>query len=57
VYRANQDVRVARRVAEVCKQRHQVIVAGQEFLVRFPHYAERPVYLSDSDAGRKSKSA
>ena len=45
--RENHDVRVARRVANVCNQPFQVIPAGQEFLSRFSHYAERAVYLAD----------
>jgi asparagine synthase (glutamine-hydrolysing) len=45
--RENQDVRIARRVANVCKQPYQVITAGSEFLGRFPHYAERAIYLTD----------
>jgi asparagine synthase (glutamine-hydrolysing) len=45
--RENQDVRVGRRVAQVCKQPFEVIPAGEEFLSRFPHYAERAVYLTD----------
>jgi asparagine synthase (glutamine-hydrolysing) len=54
MFRENQDVRVARRVAEACGQPFQVITAGEEFLTRFPHYAERAVYLSDGsvDVGR-----
>jgi len=47
MFRDNQDVRVARRVAQVCGQSHQVITAGREFLSHFPRYAERAVYLSD----------
>jgi len=34
-------------VAKACNQTFQVITAGQEFLARFPHYAERAVYLAD----------
>ncbi len=54
IFRENQDVRVARRVAEVCRQPHQVLTAGKEFLSQFSHYAERAVYLSDGcvDVGR-----
>jgi asparagine synthase (glutamine-hydrolysing) len=54
MFRDNQDVRVARRVAEVCEQPHQVLVAGSEFLSQFPRYAERAVYLTDGcvDVGR-----
>ncbi|HVT93846.1 MAG TPA: hypothetical protein VHD76_13455 [Bryobacteraceae bacterium] len=49
-----QDVAVARQVARVCGQPHQVIPAGEEFLSRFQHYAERAVYLTDGcvDVGR-----
>ena len=47
MFRENHDVRVARRVADVCKQPHQVITAGQEFLSQFGRYAERAVYLTD----------
>jgi asparagine synthase (glutamine-hydrolysing) len=54
MFRENQDVRVARRVANVCKQTHQVLAAGQDFLLQFPQYAERAVYLTDGcvDVGR-----
>jgi asparagine synthase (glutamine-hydrolysing) len=47
MYRDNQDVRIARRVASVCQQPHEVITVGKEFLDRFPHYAERSVYLTE----------
>lgn len=54
MYRENHDVRVARQVAKACNQPFQVITAGQEFLSRFAHYAERAVYLTDGcvDVGR-----
>ncbi len=45
-----QDVIIARKVAKICRQPHQVIPLGDEFLSRFPHYAERTVYLSDGCA-------
>ena len=65
-YRDNEDVKLARRVANVgrcidrcvfakiCGQSHQVITTGNEFLSRFPHYAERSIYLTDAcvDLGR-----
>jgi len=41
------DVVVARHVARACEQSHEVIPVGQEFLSRFPYYAERTVYLTD----------
>jgi asparagine synthase (glutamine-hydrolysing) len=47
MYRDNRDVQLARRVAQICGQQHQVITTGKEFLARFPHYAERTVYLTD----------
>jgi asparagine synthase (glutamine-hydrolysing) len=42
------DVVVARQIAQECQQPHQVITLGNEFFARFPHYAERSVYLSDA---------
>jgi asparagine synthase (glutamine-hydrolysing) len=46
-YRDNQDVILARRVAQICGQRHEVIETGEEFLSQFAHYAERTIYLTD----------
>jgi asparagine synthase (glutamine-hydrolysing) len=46
-YRDCQDVLLARQVALRCEQPYEVIPVGQEFLSRFPEYAERAVYLTD----------
>jgi asparagine synthase (glutamine-hydrolysing) len=46
-YRDNQDVRLARRVAQLCGQTHQVIPVDGTFLSRFPHYAGRTLYLTE----------
>jgi asparagine synthase (glutamine-hydrolysing) len=48
MYRENQDVRLARRVAEICGQSYQIITAGDDCLARFPYYAERTIYLTDA---------
>jgi asparagine synthase (glutamine-hydrolysing) len=50
MFRDCRDVLVARRVARTCEQSHEVIQVGEEFLSRFPHYAERTVYLTDGCA-------
>ena len=50
-YRECHDVKIARKVAQICKQPYQVIPVAEEFLSRFAHYAERTVYLSDGGAG------
>jgi len=47
MFRECRDVVVARQVAAVCHQKHDVIKVGSEFLGRFPNYAERSVYLTD----------
>ena len=47
MFRECQDVQIARRVANVCRQSHDVITVGDEFLSRFPHYAERCVHLTE----------
>jgi asparagine synthase (glutamine-hydrolysing) len=48
MFRDCRDVTVARQVTGVCQQPHEVIRVGEEFLSRFPHYAERSVYLTDA---------
>jgi len=50
MYRDCRDVLVARQVARACGQSHEVISVGNEFLSRFPYYAERLVYLTDGCA-------
>src|SRR5262249_37886569 len=45
--RDSEDVLVARKVAALTGQSHEVIRAGAEFLKDFPSYAERSVYLSE----------
>ncbi len=54
MYRDNQDVIIARKVARISGQSHQVITTGKAFLARFAHYAERSIYLTDAcvDLGR-----
>ncbi len=47
MYRENQDVYLARRVAQICGQSHQIITADGAFLSKFPQYAERTIYLTD----------
>jgi len=49
-FRDCQDVIIARKVAAICQQPHQVIRVGDDFLSHFPKYAERTVYLSDGCA-------
>ena len=54
MYRDNQDVILARKVAQLCGQPHEVITTGKEFLSRFARYAERSIYFTDAcvDLGR-----
>ena len=47
MYRENQDVHLARRVAKICAQPYQIITADGAFLSKFPEYAERTLYLTD----------
>jgi asparagine synthase (glutamine-hydrolysing) len=46
-FRDSQDVRIGRQIASICRQPHQVIDVGDEFLNGFARYAERCVYLSE----------
>ncbi len=56
MFRDCQDVLVARKVADICRQSHHAITVGNEFLQRFSRYAERSVFLSDGcvDVSRAS---
>ncbi len=49
--RASQDVRIARQVSQVCGQPHSVLRVGEDFLARFPSYAERTVHLGEACIG------
>lgn len=46
-YRECADVKVAREVARICQQSHEIIPVEKQFLRDFPALAERTVYLSD----------
>jgi asparagine synthase (glutamine-hydrolysing) len=46
-YHENQDVIVARQVAQACQQNHEVICVGEDFLSQFASYAERSIYITD----------
>jgi asparagine synthase (glutamine-hydrolysing) len=41
------DVKIARHVASICQQPHQVIPVGRDFLSQFPTLAEKTVYVTD----------
>ena len=47
MYRDCRDVTVARSVAKLCGQPHELILLGEEYLSKFAHYSDRTVYLSD----------
>lgn len=47
MFRECQDVRIARKIATLCGQTHQVITVGAEFLSQFPHYAEKTVDMTE----------
>jgi asparagine synthase (glutamine-hydrolysing) len=49
-FRECHDVRIARKVAQICKQPYEVINVDDGFLSNFARYAERTVYLSDGCA-------
>jgi asparagine synthase (glutamine-hydrolysing) len=49
-YRDCRDIVVARKVARACRQAHEVLRVGDDFLSRFHQYAERTIYLTDGCA-------
>lgn len=46
-YRDCADVRIARRIAKICKQPHETIVVDSQFFAEFPSLAEKAVFVSD----------
>lgn len=54
MFRDNQDVKIARRIAALCEQPFTVVTADAAFLAEFGEYARRAVYLTDGcvDVGR-----
>jgi asparagine synthase (glutamine-hydrolysing) len=47
MYRDCADVRISRKVAEVCRQEHRTIRVDRDFLQQFPALAEKTVRVSD----------
>jgi asparagine synthase (glutamine-hydrolysing) len=47
VYRDCADVKIARKVARACQQRHETIRISKDFFSEFPALAKRSVYYSD----------
>ena len=47
MYRENQDVHLARRVAKICGQPYRVVTVDGECMAKFPEHAERTLYLTD----------
>jgi asparagine synthase (glutamine-hydrolysing) len=47
MFRDCQDVVIARKVAEICHQSHEIIPLAEDFLANFGRLAERSVYLTD----------
>ena len=46
-FRDTYDVRIGRKVAQLCQQPHQVIEIGDDFLARFANYADRTVSITE----------
>jgi asparagine synthase (glutamine-hydrolysing) len=49
MYRHCYDVKLAREIAEVCNQSHQIMEVGKKFFPEFPALAEKAVYVSDGN--------
>lgn len=46
-FRDSYDVRIGRKIADICRQPHQVIEVGNEFLSGFGDYAERSIRITE----------
>lgn len=49
IYRDSFDVKVARKVAELCNQPYQVLRVGKDFFADFPNLAEKTVFITDGN--------
>jgi asparagine synthase (glutamine-hydrolysing) len=47
IYRDCTDVTIARKIAKLCRQSHENINVGSQFLAEFPSLAEKAVFISD----------
>jgi asparagine synthase (glutamine-hydrolysing) len=47
MYRDSFDVKIARKVANICQQRHSTIDVNRKFFAEFPALAKRAVYYTD----------
>ena len=55
-FRDSRDVIIGRKIAALCRQSHQVITVGDEFLTAFPRYAENTISITEGtvDVSRTS---
>jgi asparagine synthase (glutamine-hydrolysing) len=51
MYRDCFDVKIARKVAQICDCDHQVLELGEDFLAQYPKLADKTVRLSDGCLG------
>ena len=49
IYRDCFDVKIARKVAKICDQTHQVLQIDKNFFSEFPRLAEKTVYITDGN--------
>jgi asparagine synthase (glutamine-hydrolysing) len=49
-YRDCFDVRLARRIARICRQPHQIVPVNEAFFSEFASLAEKAVYMSDGNS-------
>lgn len=47
LYRDCADVKIARKVARICQQRHETIALNRKFFSEFPALAKRTIYYTD----------
>lgn len=47
IYRDCADVKIARKVARICQQRHKTIAMNRNFFAEYPALAKRTIYYTD----------
>jgi asparagine synthase (glutamine-hydrolysing) len=47
MFRSNEDVKIARRLADICNQKHYNISLDKNFLIQFPELAAKTTFITD----------
>jgi asparagine synthase (glutamine-hydrolysing) len=49
MYHDSYDVKISRKIADICHETHQVLEVDKKFFIEFPNLAEKVVYITDGN--------